>query len=140
LFAFSQRGPVGLADSHISRHFRPCQHKLIEEWSSSEAGAIETVDQPTSLLKLNREEVGGTDADCPSLACRRCRCRMTDLVAPEVETTFVRLAPEEVEIMLSCKIFRCVDRVATSTVSRVALNNASVLFANKENELLSGLK
>ncbi len=80
-------------------------------WFSSECAFIEPVDKVTALLKLNREEKGSGDVDAFDLNALRIAAAISNLVSPKIEATRVRLAIKKVQIVLTNKELRVVNRV-----------------------------
>ena len=74
---------------------------------------VKTIDFVASLLKFDREEIGGADADtlCFNALCIVAAGR--NFVSPEAQAAGVRLTIEEVEVVLADEEFDAVNRVRT---------------------------
>src|SRR5205085_7114197 len=73
--------------------------------------AVEAVDQVARLLELDGEEVGGGRVYAHHLAAGGVRAARLDLVRPEGAPRLVRLATEEVNVVLSDEVLRVVNGV-----------------------------
>src|SRR4030095_12315993 len=81
-------------------------------WRPPVTGAVERINKAASGAKLDGQEVSRADVDRSPLSTAGVSAARQDLVGPEVEATFIRLATEEVQVMLSHEELCRVDGVA----------------------------
>ena len=77
--------------------------------SGGERRGVEAVDEVAGLLELDGDEEGGRDADAAVVEATGVGDAAGDLEIPEVQPRLVRLAAEEVAVVLSDEVGRVVD-------------------------------
>src|SRR5438876_9602278 len=78
--------PITPADNNITRHRCGIRRELCVQRSAVVAGAIESVNQSTCFLELNRQKIGCRNIDSPTLDAVGVVTTLEDLITPEVES------------------------------------------------------
>src|SRR6266446_132391 len=86
------RFPAILADYHAQPNCACIRHELGEVGTSPVTGPIESINQSSGLLELDREEVSSRDIFTAPLDAVLVRATLDYLIAPEVEAGFVWFA------------------------------------------------
>src|SRR6185295_7747546 len=97
---------------------RGVRYELRIVWTTAKAHAIKTINQVADVLKFDRQEIGGGYVDSPAFSAGRIRTAGKYLVSPEIKTALVRLAIQEVQVVLADKIVSGVNHVATRNMVR----------------------
>ena len=115
------RLPTFLADQDTQPHGARVRHELgAKSGTNPVARAVESINQSTGLLELDREEVSRRDVLASALDAVSVVATLEYLIAPEVEAGFVRFTTEEIEVVLPHEIFRSVQRVRILSSGRRA--------------------
>src|SRR4029453_15978040 len=72
---------------------------------------VHAINESAGSAKLDRQEVSSRNVLTFPADAILIRATPNYLLAPEVEPRFIRLAPEEVEIVLADKVLRCIEWV-----------------------------
>src|SRR5207237_613299 len=72
---------------------------------------VQALDEIAGLLKFNRNKVSCGSVDALDFRARRLRRAVIDVVGPEIPAALIRLAIEEVVIVLAHKEARIIDQV-----------------------------
>src|SRR6266566_7683688 len=108
------RFPAILTDYHSQPNCACVRHELGEIRSNPVGRPIESINQTTCLLELDREEVSCRDVFSTPLDTVLVRTTLDYLIAPEVEAGFIRFTTKEVDVVLSHKILRSIQWVLSA--------------------------
>ena len=107
----------------VRRKFsEPQRHRSIRQIAIR--SFVHAIDFESSLLKLNRQEVSRARVDALHFPAPIVRAACRDLVRPEVESRFIGLAIQEVEIVLPHK-----ERIRIERIQRRAVCGSDKRFS-----------
>src|ERR1044072_6821965 len=115
-----------LPDHHALPHLlRVGDELVVPDWHRNAGRVVRhlvhSVDEVASFLKLNRQEKRGRHVDAPNLDALRVGAAGSYLIIPEVEAGRIRLAVEEVEIVLPAE--ETWDVARGPAAGRIAVGN-----------------